>query len=89
MNWSDFINEILLKGQVREIIIFPRNVQVILKDGAVYRGRSLHRRLDLYNYPDLKDIEEKIRTVERHIGIRMGKIIKCIYHGVKTYITCN
>lgn len=71
MSWNDFINEVLLKGQVQEIKIYPGHVQVVLKRGATYKGKMLVSKLDLYDFPEIKDVEEKIRAVERHIGIRM------------------
>ncbi|CAL7940001.1 unnamed protein product [Xylocopa violacea] len=71
MTWNDFINEILLKGQVKEIEIYPSHVKVVLKPGATYKGRLLFSKLDLYDIPEIKDIEQKIRTIEKHIGIKM------------------
>lgn len=79
ISWNDFINEILLKGQVQEIRIYPAKVQVVLKRGATYKGKQLlFSPIDLYNIPDTKDIEEKIRLTERRMGIKMGmKEIEC------------
>ncbi|XP_026669493.1 paraplegin [Ceratina calcarata] len=71
ISWNDFINEVLLKGQVQEIKLYPGHVQVVLKRGATYKGKMLVSKLDLYDFPETKDVEEKIRAVERHIGIKM------------------
>ena len=88
INWNDFINEILLKGQVQEIRIYPKKVQVVLKRGATYKGKLLFSRLDLYNIPDSKDIEEKIRLIERRIGIKMedGIPIRYISFGLENIL---
>ncbi|XP_033352508.1 paraplegin-like [Bombus vosnesenskii] len=68
MDWDDFINEVLLKGQVQEIRIYPDDVQAIVRTGATYKGRILFKRLTFYNAPD--DVEAKIRAIEKRIGIR-------------------
>lgn len=73
MDWNDFINEVLLKGQVQEIRIYPNMVEAIVRTGATYRGRILFRKLTFYVVPD--DVEEKIRAIEKRIGIRSGIII--------------
>lgn len=75
MHWNEFINEMLLKGQVQEIIIYPDFIQGIVKKGATYKGKYIfYRRLQFHDVPDLKNVEEKIRALERRIGIRMGII---------------
>lgn len=73
MDWDDFINEVLLKGQVQEIRIYPDDVQATVRTGATYKGRILFKRLTFYNAPD--DVEAKIRAIEKRIGIRSGIII--------------
>lgn len=72
IHWNDFINEVLLKGQVQEIIIYPNYVGATIKRGATYKGKYIFRHLQLYNVPDMKNVEEKIRALEKRIGIRMG-----------------
>lgn len=73
MDWNDFISEVLLKGQVQEIKIYPNQVQAIVRTGATYRGKILFKQLTFYDIPD--DVEEKIRAIEKRIGIRSGIII--------------
>ncbi|XP_033182966.1 SPG7 matrix AAA peptidase subunit, paraplegin [Bombus vancouverensis nearcticus] len=68
MDWDDFINEVLLKGQVQEIRIYPDDVQATVRTGATYKGRILFKRLTFYNAPD--DVEAKIRAIEKRIGIK-------------------
>ncbi|XP_050587090.1 paraplegin isoform X1 [Bombus affinis] len=68
MDWNDFINEVLLKGQVQEIRIYPNQVRAIVRTGATYRGKILFKQLTFYDIPD--DVEEKIRAIEKRIGIR-------------------
>lgn len=80
MHWNEFINEMLLKGQVQEIIIYPDFIQGIVKKGATYKGRYIfYRRLQFHDVPDLKNVEEKIRALERRIGIRMEDGISIRY----------
>lgn len=62
----------LLKGQVQEIMIYPSYVEATIRRGATYKGRYIFRRLQFYDVPDIKNIEEKIRALEKRIGIRMG-----------------
>ncbi|XP_076749953.1 SPG7 matrix AAA peptidase subunit, paraplegin [Xylocopa sonorina] len=83
ISWNDFINELLLKGQIQEIRIYPSHVQVVLKAGATYKGRMLFSKLDLYDIPEIKNIEEKIRTIEKHIGIKMEDGISIRYIKLK------
>ncbi|XP_060832657.1 paraplegin isoform X2 [Bombus pascuorum] len=67
MDWNDFINEVLLKGQVQEIKIYPHEVEATVRTGATYKGRILFKKLTFYDVPD--DVEEKIRAIEKRIGI--------------------
>ncbi|CAK9803390.1 SPG7 [Anthophora plagiata] len=71
LDWNEFINEVLLKGQVKEIQIYPTRMQIILKPGATYKRKHLTPILLVHNTPDVKVIEKKIRAVEKNMGIRM------------------
>lgn len=71
ISWNDFLNEVLLKGQVEEIKIHPTYVEVFVKRTATYKGRMLYSRISLYGLPEFNTIEEKIRTIEADMGIRM------------------
>lgn len=67
LTWNDFINEVLLKGQVQEIRIYPDEVEAIVKTGATYEGKILFKKLVLINAPH--NVENKIRAIEKRIGI--------------------
>lgn len=80
LQWNDFVNEMLLKGQVQEIIIYPDCVQGIIKKGATYKGKHVYyRRLQFLDVPDIKNLEVKIRQLEKRIGIRMEDGISIRY----------
>lgn len=88
LDWNEFVNEVLLKGQVQEIQIFPRKIQIILKPDATYKGKRLSPLLRVYNRPDVKHIENKIRAIEKNMGIRMedGLPIKYVSSEEQLYI---
>lgn len=73
VGWNDFVNEILLKGQVKEIWIFPNisKVSVILRKNATFKGQKLLPNINVTDISDIKDIEEKIRSIEKRVGIKM------------------
>ncbi|OAD53428.1 Paraplegin [Eufriesea mexicana] len=69
--WPDFIHELLLKGQVQEIIIRPFDMQIIVKPGATYKGKSLdYRYIVIKNNRDLNSVEDQIRAIEKRVGIK-------------------
>lgn len=71
--WDEFVNEMLLKGEVEKILILDSNITVILRPGAIYKGRQLiQKTFSVYDPAYASIIEEKIREVERNIGIKAG-----------------
>ncbi|KZC08403.1 Paraplegin [Dufourea novaeangliae] len=70
LDWNDVVNDLLLKGEVKEIQVSGVLVTIILHPGAIYKGHRLNT--DYINMidPRLADtIEDKIRELEKRIGI--------------------
>jgi len=67
----------LSKGEVEAIIINPsvEYVIIMLHDGAIIKGkRSMYKRY-LMSVPSIENFEEKLRKVEKNLGIKSGKKI--------------
>lgn len=78
--WDEFVNEMLLKGEVEKILILDSNITVILRPGAIYKGRQLiQKTFSVYDPAYASIIEEKIREVERNIGIKAEDGIPIVY----------
>ncbi|CAK9829012.1 Spg7 [Anthophora retusa] len=71
LEWNEFINEVLLKGQVEEIRIYPRKMEIRLKPYSTYKGQRLAGHLIVDHAPSYHLVEKKIRAVEQNMGIRM------------------
>ncbi len=43
MSWGDFYNEMLMKGEVEEIVVHPvaNKATVVLRPDAVYKGQRV------------------------------------------------
>lgn len=71
--WDDFVKEMLLKGEVEQITVYGSTITVHLREGAVYKGNRFTRRaFSVYDPTYAKIIEDKIRDVEKTIGIKAG-----------------
>ena len=80
--WDDFVKEMLLKGEVEQITVYGSTITVHLNDGAVYKGNRFTRRsFSVYDPTYAKIIEDKIRDLERSIGIKAedGVSIKYVH----------
>lgn len=82
MEWNDFVNELLLKGQVKEIKIYPGEVKATLRRGATYKGMYVLGDITIGRMSNIKNVEESVRTIEKHIGIRLGILNIFIYLGL-------
>jgi len=70
----------LSKGEVEAIIINPsvEHVIIMLHDGAIIKDkRSIYKRY-LMSVPSIENFEEKLRKVEKNLGIKPGKRILSI-----------
>lgn len=71
VSWNEFVHSMLAVGEVREIIVHPdlEMVTIILYDGAVVKGRRLSS--NVYHMAiDTTRFEEKLRDVEKRLGVR-------------------
>ncbi|XP_033340162.2 SPG7 matrix AAA peptidase subunit, paraplegin [Megalopta genalis] len=69
-DWNDFVNEMLLKGEVKEIQIAGSVIIVFFHPGAVYKGhRVINGVFTVVDSNYAKIIEDKIREVEKRMGI--------------------
>ncbi|XP_054012405.1 paraplegin [Hylaeus anthracinus] len=92
--WDDFVNEMLLKGEVEQITISDPLISIILRPGAIYKGNKMINRSFLVHDPHYaKILEDKIREVERAVGIKAedGVPIKYTHkgNGLSTLIVIN
>lgn len=65
----------LSKGEVEAIIISPplEYVIIVVHDGAIIKGkRSPYKRYQMA-VPNIENFEEKLRKVEKDLGIKAGK----------------
>jgi len=81
MSWSDFYQNLLLKGEVQEIIIHAgvNRATAILHPGAVYKGQRVPTQIIRVNAQNVENIEGKIREAETSMGIRLGDGIPVRY----------
>lgn len=82
VEWNDFVNELLLKGQVKEIKIYPSEVKATLRRGATYKGMYVFGDITIGRTSNIKNVEESVRTIEKHIGIRLEDGISIRYMNV-------
>ncbi|XP_037934109.1 paraplegin [Teleopsis dalmanni] len=77
VSWNEFIHHMLAAGEVKELIIRPdmEMVTIILHDGAIIKGRKVSSTIFHMAIPDPTKFEEKLREVERRLGISEGVAI--------------
>ena len=70
--WNDFYQNLLLRGEVEEIIIHSgvNRATAILHPGAVYQGRVLPSTQVRISTPSIENLEAKVREGERMMGIK-------------------
>jgi len=81
ISWNSFYYNLLLKGEVKEIIIHSgvNRATAILHPGAVYKGQKLYSQVVNINAQNVEHIEEKIREAELTMGISGGQGIPVRY----------
>ncbi|XP_076286292.1 SPG7 matrix AAA peptidase subunit, paraplegin isoform X1 [Lasioglossum baleicum] len=69
-DWNDFVNEMLLKGEVKEIQIAGPVVTVLLHPGAIYKGHmTMNKSFTVIDFNYANTMEDKIRELEKKMGI--------------------
>jgi len=81
IQWNDFYQNLLLKGEVQEIVIHSgvNRATAILHPGAVYQGRVLNTTIVRLVTPSVDNMESRIRDAEEKMGIRPGQGISITY----------
>ncbi|XP_030567745.1 paraplegin [Drosophila novamexicana] len=74
VSWNEFVHHMLAVGEVKELIIRPdmEMVTIILHDGAVIKGRKVTSTIFHMAVADANKFEEKLRLVEKRLGITDG-----------------
>lgn len=75
ISWNEFIHHMLIAGEVREIIVVPDfdKVTIRLHNDAIVKGRRVHNPIFYMTIPDAIKVEQKIRDVEKKLGIKDGE----------------
>ncbi|EDW32708.1 GL18240 [Drosophila persimilis] len=74
VSWNEFVHHMLAVGEVKELIIRPdmEMVTIILHEGAVIKGRKVTSTIFHMAVADATKFEEKLRDVEKRLGIKDG-----------------
>ncbi|XP_013136544.1 PREDICTED: paraplegin [Papilio polytes] len=79
VSWNEFVYNMLAKGEVEQLIVRPdiEVVTIILYEGAIVKGRRATHRVHHMNIGDIHRFEEKLRNVEKSLGVKEG--VRVIY----------
>ncbi|XP_016949391.1 paraplegin [Drosophila biarmipes] len=74
VSWNEFVHHMLAVGEVKELIIRPdmEMVTIILHEDAVIKGRKVSSTIFHMAVADANKFEEKLREVEKRLGIKDG-----------------
>lgn len=74
VSWHEFVHHMLAVGEVKEVVVHPdmEMVTILLHDGAVIKGRRAHSNIFHMAVADVNKFEEKLRQVEKRLGIKDG-----------------
>lgn len=74
VSWKEFVQYMLASGEVKEIIIRPQYdyVRVVLHDGAIINGRRARFNSYMLTVPNVERFEQRLREVEKSMGISEG-----------------
>ena len=72
IQWNDFYQNLLLKGEVEEVIVHSgvNRATAVLHPGAVYQGRVLPSSQVRISTPSIENLEAKVRKSKRIMGIK-------------------
>lgn len=75
ISWNEFVHHMLMAGEVKQITVVPDfdTVTIRLHNDAIVKGRRVRNPIFYMTIPDSIKVEEKIRDVERKMGIKDGK----------------
>ncbi|XP_011148234.2 paraplegin isoform X2 [Harpegnathos saltator] len=89
VSWNEFVYNMLAKGEVEAIFVNPNieYVKILLHEGAIIKGnKSMYNRY-LMSVPNIEHFEEKLRKVERSLGIKAGHGVQIIYERKMEFIS--
>ncbi|XP_076585904.1 mitochondrial inner membrane m-AAA protease component paraplegin [Chaetodon auriga] len=71
ISWSDFVNEMLAKGEVSRVLVVPESdiVEIYLHPGAVIFGRPRLALMYRMQVANIDKFEEKLRAAEEELNI--------------------
>ncbi|TMW49526.1 hypothetical protein DOY81_005389 [Sarcophaga bullata] len=74
VSWNEFVHHMLATGEVKELIIRPdmEMITIILHEGAIIKGRKVSSTIFHMAVADVSKFEEKLRDVEKRLGISDG-----------------
>ncbi|XP_014474861.1 PREDICTED: paraplegin [Dinoponera quadriceps] len=81
ISWNEFVYHMLSKGEVEAILVNPAidHVVVLVHRDAIIKGtRSPHSRYYM-SVPNIEQFEEKLRRVEKDLGIKSGQGVQVVY----------
>ncbi|KPI92022.1 Paraplegin [Papilio xuthus] len=72
VSWNEFVYNMLAKGEVEQLIVRPdiEVVTIILYEGAIIKGRRATHRVHHMNIGDIQRFEEKLRNIEKSLGVK-------------------
>lgn len=72
VSWQEFVNHMLIAGEVKQIFVYPDLEQVVvqLHTGSIVKGRRVLYPYVMLSVANANKVEEKIRNIERKIGIK-------------------
>ncbi|XP_069491688.1 mitochondrial inner membrane m-AAA protease component paraplegin [Ambystoma mexicanum] len=81
ISWSDFVNEMLAKGEVQRIQVVPESdiVEIYLHPGAVVFGRPRLALMYRMQVANIDKFEEKLRAAEEELKIDLKDRIPVSY----------
>lgn len=76
VSWKEFVQYMLAAGEVKEIIVRPQYdyVRIVLHEGAIVNGRRPRFSSYMLTVPNVERFEQRLREVEKSMGIADGKI---------------
>ena len=85
IDWNEFVNDFLARGEVSRLNVFEKDlrVEIILQPGARLKKRHVVNPSSMtvltMKIDDVENFEEKLRVVERELGIPVGQGIPVIF----------
>lgn len=75
ISWNEFVHHMLMAGEVKQITVTPDfdTVTIRLHHDAIVKGRRVRNPIFYMTIPDAIKFEQKIRDVEKKMGVKDGK----------------